>query len=109
MIRRRTALALPALLLARAAPAAAAPAVSRIGAGRLRPRLGRPRQPGGAGRPRPAGGAGGEYAFGFGRDHDAEAVLTVTPPGGRPGAERLPVAPRDWPTQRITGLPPAPR
>nr|WP_207191711.1 M23 family metallopeptidase [Paracraurococcus ruber] len=52
-------------------------------------------------------GPGGEYAFGFGRDHGPEAVLTVTPPGAAPQAQRLAVAKRDWPVQRITGLPPA--
>ncbi|MDO9710186.1 M23 family metallopeptidase [Paracraurococcus lichenis] len=52
-------------------------------------------------------GPGGEYAFGLGRDHGPEAVLTVTPPGGTPRQERLAVAKRQWPVQSITGLPPA--
>ncbi len=52
-------------------------------------------------------GRGGEIAFGFGRDHGPEATLTVTPPGGRPQAERLTIAPRAWDVQHITGLPPA--
>ena len=52
-------------------------------------------------------GPGGEYAFGFGRDHGPEAVLTVTPPGGRTEAQRLVVARREWQVQSITGLPPA--
>jgi hypothetical protein len=51
-------------------------------------------------------GPGGEYAFGLGRDHGPEAMLVVTPPGGRPEAQRLEVAKRDWPVQSITGLPP---
>ncbi|WP_243634301.1 M23 family metallopeptidase [Roseicella frigidaeris] len=51
-------------------------------------------------------GPGGEYAFGFGRDQGPEAVLTVTPPGGRPEAQRMAVAKRDWPVQSISGLPP---
>ncbi|MCB4822365.1 M23 family metallopeptidase [Roseicella aerolata] len=52
-------------------------------------------------------GPGGEYAFGLGRDHGAEAVLTVIPPGGRAEQQRLPVGKRQWPVQSITGLPPA--
>ena len=50
-------------------------------------------------------GPGGEYAFGFGRDHGPEATLTVTPPGGRPEAQRLAVAKREWQVQRLQGLP----
>ncbi|WP_135468271.1 M23 family metallopeptidase [Crenalkalicoccus roseus] len=52
-------------------------------------------------------GPGGEFAFGFGRDHGPEAVLTVTPPGGRAQAQRLAIAKREWDVQHITGLPPA--
>jgi hypothetical protein len=52
-------------------------------------------------------GPRGEYAFGFGRDHAPEAVLGVTPPGGRAETHRLAIAPRQWPVQHITGLPPA--
>jgi murein DD-endopeptidase MepM/ murein hydrolase activator NlpD len=50
-------------------------------------------------------GRGGEYAFGFGRDHGPDAVLTVTPPGGRPEAQHLAVAKRAWQVQRLEGLP----
>jgi murein DD-endopeptidase MepM/ murein hydrolase activator NlpD len=50
-------------------------------------------------------GPRGEHAFGFGRDHGPEAVLTVTPPGGRPEAQRLAVAKREWQVQRLQGLP----
>ena len=50
-------------------------------------------------------GPRGDYAFGFGRDHGPEAVLTVTPPGGRPEAQRLDVAKREWQVQRLQGLP----
>jgi murein DD-endopeptidase MepM/ murein hydrolase activator NlpD len=107
MIRRRTALALPALLLARVAPAAAAPAASGLAQGGFVHGWVAPGSRVALDGRALRVGPGGEYAFGFGRDHAAEAVLTVTPPGGQPGAERLPVAPRDWPTQRITGLPPA--
>lgn len=52
-------------------------------------------------------GPGGEIAFGFGRDHAEEAVLSLAPPGGRPEAQRLPIARRAWSVQHITGLPPA--
>jgi hypothetical protein len=52
-------------------------------------------------------GPGGEFAFGFGRDHGPEASLSVTPPGGRSTAQGLVIAPRPWPVQHITGLPPA--
>jgi murein DD-endopeptidase MepM/ murein hydrolase activator NlpD len=55
-------------------------------------------------------GPRGEFAFGFGRDHGPEAVLTVTPPGAgaaRAEARRLAIARRDWDVQHIPGLPPA--
>lgn len=50
--------------------------------------------------------ANGVFALGFGRDHGPEAVLTVTPPGGRAETQRLQVARRHWNVQHITGLPP---
>lgn len=50
-------------------------------------------------------GPRGEYAYGFGRDHGPEAVLTTIPPGGRPEAQRLSVAKREWQVQRLQGLP----
>jgi murein DD-endopeptidase MepM/ murein hydrolase activator NlpD len=102
MIRRRIALALPALLLARPAPAALALAQGGFVHGWVAPGS-RITLDGRALRV----GPGGEYAFGFGRNHAAEAVLAITPPGGQLGSERLAIAPRDWPTQHITGLPPA--
>lgn len=105
MIRRRTALALPALLLARPA-LAAIPAEGLTQGGFAHGRVAPGTRLALDGRGLRVG-PGGEYAFGFSRDHAAEAVLTVTPPGGPSRAERLAVARRDWPTQRITGLPPA--
>jgi murein DD-endopeptidase MepM/ murein hydrolase activator NlpD len=52
-------------------------------------------------------GADGAFAFGFGRDHGAEAALAITDPDGRREVRRLSVTQRQWPVQRITGLPPA--
>lgn len=115
MIGRRAALALPALAL----PALALPALGRAAAVALALPPARLVQGGlVAGRAPPgtrlalAGqplrvGPGGEYAFGFGRDHGPEALLTVTPPGGTAATLRLAIGQRDWPVQRITGLPPA--
>ncbi|MGK7862416.1 M23 family metallopeptidase [Falsiroseomonas sp. E2-1-a4] len=48
---------------------------------------------------------GGQFAMGFGRDHDDSASLAITHPDGRREERRLPVAKRDWDIQRITGLP----
>jgi murein DD-endopeptidase MepM/ murein hydrolase activator NlpD len=104
VIRRRTALALPALLLAR--PALAIPADGMTQGGLVRGRAAPGTRLALDGKPIRVG-PGGEYAFGFGRDHAAEATLTVTSPGGRPEAQRLAIARRDWPVQRITGLPPS--
>ena len=104
MIRRRIALALPALLLAR--PAFALPGEGLVQGGLVRGRVAPGTRLALDGRPIRVG-PGGEYAFGFGRDHAEEASLAVTPPGGRPAAQHLAIARRDWPVQRITGLPPA--
>ncbi|WP_043334373.1 M23 family metallopeptidase [Belnapia moabensis] len=104
MIRRRTAFALPGLLLARSA--FAVPAAGLVQGGLVRGRFAPGTRLALDGKPIRVG-PGGEYAFGFGRDHSAEATLTVTPPGGRPEAQRLAIARREWPMQRISGLPPA--
>lgn len=97
---RRSLLALP--VLAAALPArAAAYAQGALVTGRLAPGT-RLALDGRAVRV----GPGGEYAFGFGRDHGPEAVLGVTPPGGRTEQHRLLVEKRQWPVQAITGLPP---
>jgi len=50
-------------------------------------------------------GPDGAFALGFGRDHGPEAVLAITPPGGRTERRHLSVARRDWQVQRIEGLP----
>ncbi|MDN3566470.1 M23 family metallopeptidase [Paeniroseomonas aquatica] len=105
MIRRRTALALPALLLARPG-LAAIPAEGLAQGGFAHGRVAPGSRLALDGRALRVG-PGGEYAFGFSRDHGAEATLVLTAPNGRTETQRLAVARRDWPTQRITGLPPA--
>lgn len=100
MIRRRLALALPALVLARAA--AAFTLEGRAEQGALL------RGEGAAGRAVTLDGRAvrvspeGRFALGFGRDHGPRATLRV-------GSETrvIEVAPRDWRIQHITGLPPA--
>jgi hypothetical protein len=49
----------------------------------------------------------GHFAFGFGRDHAAQARLLITAPGGAAETRVLNIAKREWPTERISGLPPA--
>ncbi len=49
----------------------------------------------------------GDIVFGFGRDAPPQAMLTVTPPGGRSESQALAVARRVWDVQAISGLPPA--
>ena len=49
----------------------------------------------------------GLFAIGFGRDHDASAMLRLTAPGGAVELRDIAVRRRDWDVQRITGLPPA--
>ena len=106
-IARRAVLAAPALLLAR--PAAAALVISDSGLtqggfvlGRAAPGT-RLALDGRAVRV----AADGAFAFGFGRDHAAQASLAVTHPDNRREERRLPIARRQWQEQRINGLPPA--
>ncbi|MGK7868951.1 M23 family metallopeptidase [Falsiroseomonas sp. E2-1-a20] len=104
MIGRRILLAAPALLLARAAQAIewrGAAAQGALVLGRAEPGT-RLALDGRAVRVSPRG----DFALGFARDHAAEARLAVTHPSGRVQTLRLPVAPREWDVQRITGLPP---
>lgn len=49
--------------------------------------------------------ADGTFVFGLAREAAAEVVLTVRHPDGRHENRRLAVARRDWPVQRIDGLP----
>lgn len=48
----------------------------------------------------------GTFVFGIGRDHGAEATLTVTHPDGRVEIKILAIASRQWQIERIDGLPP---
>nr|WP_256476513.1 M23 family metallopeptidase [Siccirubricoccus soli] len=98
-------LALPALALARPAAAALSlPAAALAQGGFVTGRV----PPGTAlaleGKPLRIGPRG-EFVFGFGRDHGPHAMLSVTPPGGRPARQRLAVARRPWNIQRLQGLP----
>jgi murein DD-endopeptidase MepM/ murein hydrolase activator NlpD len=56
------------------------------------------------GRPVPVD-AEGRFLLGFGRDADPETRLSVTLSGGATEERLLAVARRDWPEQRIDGLP----
>ena len=42
----------------------------------------------------------GQFAFGFGRDHAAQARLVITPPSGAAETRVLNIAKRQWPTRR---------
>ena len=48
----------------------------------------------------------GRFVFGFGRDHPAEAMLSIRLPDGRIDERRLEIARRKYQVQRIDGLPP---
>lgn len=49
----------------------------------------------------------GTVVFGIGRDAKGPAKVTVTPPGTATQTVEIAVAPRDWPLQRVDGVPPA--
>jgi len=49
----------------------------------------------------------GSFVIGFGRDEIGPVALEIALPGGGRRTERLAVARRDWPVQRIDGLPSA--
>jgi biotin carboxyl carrier protein len=49
----------------------------------------------------------GTVVFGVGRDEAGPAIITVTRPDGSRGMARIAVTPRDWPVQRVDGVPPA--
>jgi murein DD-endopeptidase MepM/ murein hydrolase activator NlpD len=48
----------------------------------------------------------GDFVFGFDRDANGEAELSLTLPGRPPLLRRYAIEQRQWPTQRIQGLPP---
>ena len=48
----------------------------------------------------------GTVVFGIGRDAGASTSIEVTPPGGSLKTVVLSVTPRDWPIERVNGLPP---
>ncbi len=52
-------------------------------------------------------GALGELVFGVGRDQRDSIELTIAAPGAEPRTVSIAVRPRDWPTERVDGVPPA--
>ncbi|WP_449284187.1 M23 family metallopeptidase [Luteimonas qiangzhengi] len=49
----------------------------------------------------------GSVVFGIGRDHSGPAEVQVTRPNGATESLRIAVSTRDWPLQRVDGVPPA--
>ncbi|MFC5488049.1 M23 family metallopeptidase [Dokdonella soli] len=49
---------------------------------------------------------GGEVVFGIGRDEKGPVSVDVRSPGGKHTREEIAVTPRDWPLERIEGVPP---
>lgn len=49
----------------------------------------------------------GRFVFGIGRDATGEAVVTIASPGFTPRERRIAIDPRDWPVERIDGVPPS--
>ena len=50
---------------------------------------------------------GGRFVFGIGRDATGEAVVNIRSPGFQPRERRIVIDPRDWPVERIDGVPPS--
>ena len=48
----------------------------------------------------------GSFVFGVGRDATGPLLVTITQPGGAAVGYRVDVTPRDWPIERIDGVPP---
>lgn len=48
----------------------------------------------------------GTVVFGVGRDAEGAAAVSVTPPGGSERRVRIGIDPRDWPIERVDGVPP---
>jgi biotin carboxyl carrier protein len=49
----------------------------------------------------------GRFVFGIGRDATSEAVVRISAPGFQSRERRVLVDPRDWPIERIDGVPPS--
>lgn len=49
----------------------------------------------------------GTVVFGIARDAGDAASVEVTPKGGQPKTTTIAVTPRDWPTERVNGVPPS--
>lgn len=49
----------------------------------------------------------GRFVFGIGRDATGEAVVRIDAPGFRSRERRIAIDPRDWPVERIDGVPPS--
>ncbi len=48
----------------------------------------------------------GTVVFGVGRDQSAPVEVVVVTPEGQRSVQRIAVSPRDWPVQRVDGVPP---
>ncbi|TCV97155.1 peptidase M23-like protein [Luteibacter rhizovicinus] len=51
-------------------------------------------------------GEDGTFVFGAGRDEGGPIDVAITAPGGSTQRQRLTVTPRDWPIERVEGVPP---
>lgn len=49
----------------------------------------------------------GRFVFGIGRDATGEAVVSIASPGFQSRERRIAIDPRDWPIERIDGVPPS--
>jgi len=49
----------------------------------------------------------GRFVFGIGRDATGEAVVQIAAPGFQSRERRIAIDPRDWPIERIDGVPPS--
>ena len=49
----------------------------------------------------------GTVVFGIGRDEAGPVLVSVTPPSGAAEQVRIAVTPRDWPIERVNGVPPS--
>ena len=49
----------------------------------------------------------GRFVFGIGRDATGDAIVQITAPGFQSRERRIAIDPRDWPIERIDGVPPS--